>query len=41
MFQVQAANGIHYHESQASDKPMTSDQALAILDQYQHAGTHS
>lgn len=41
MFQVQDANGIHYHESQAADKPMTSDQALAILDQYRQSGKSS
>src|SRR5713226_9639216 len=41
MFQVQDANGIHYHESQAADKPMTSDQALAILDQYRQPGKSS
>jgi NADH-quinone oxidoreductase subunit E len=41
MFQVQDANGIHYHESQAADKPMTPDQALAILNQYQQSGKGS
>jgi NADH-quinone oxidoreductase subunit E len=34
MFQVQDAAGIHYHESEAADKPMTADQALAVLNQY-------
>ena len=41
MFQVQDAHGVHYHESQAADKPMTSDQALAILAQYQQSGKGS
>jgi NADH-quinone oxidoreductase subunit E len=34
MFQVQDRAGIHYHESEAADRPMTVDQALAILDTY-------
>jgi NADH-quinone oxidoreductase subunit E len=34
MFQVQDANGIHYHESEAADKPMTVEQALGILEGY-------
>ena len=41
MFQVQDANGIHYHESPAGGPPMTADQALAILDQYKQAGKSS
>lgn len=41
MFQVQDANGIHYHESPSIDQPMTADQALAILDQYQQTGKSS
>lgn len=34
MFQVQDAAGIHYHESESADKPMTVDQALAVLQTY-------
>jgi len=34
MFQVQDANGIHYHESPSVDQPLTADQALAIMDEY-------
>ncbi len=41
MFQVQDANGIHYHESQSPDVPMTADQALMILDQYRQIGKSS
>lgn len=33
MFQVQDADGIHFHESRP-DKPMTVDEALAILNGY-------
>lgn len=38
MFQVQDAAGIHYHESPAPDRPLTPDQAIAILKSYQSAG---
>ena len=38
MFQVQDATGLHYHESQSADKPMTADEALAVLKQYPPAG---
>jgi NADH-quinone oxidoreductase subunit E len=38
MFQVQDANGIHYHESPAPDQPQTADQALGILQTYTSAG---
>ncbi len=41
MFQVQDANGIHYHESPSPDLPMTPDQALMILDQYKQTGKGS
>lgn len=41
MFQVQDANGIHYHESPSIDQPLTADQALAILDQYKQTGKSS
>jgi NADH-quinone oxidoreductase subunit E len=34
MFQVQDANGLHYHESAAPDQPQTVDQALAVLKTY-------
>jgi len=34
MFQVQGADGIHYHESETPDKPMTAEQALGILESY-------
>ena len=34
MFQVQEATGIHYHESESAEKPMTVEQALGILDAY-------
>jgi NADH-quinone oxidoreductase subunit E len=34
MFQVQDADGIHYHESPAPDQPLTADQAVAILRGY-------
>lgn len=34
MFQVQGADGIHYHESETPDKPMTVEQALGILESY-------
>jgi NADH-quinone oxidoreductase subunit E len=40
MFQVQDADGIHYHESPA-EQPMTADQAVAILEQYQQIGKGS
>jgi NADH-quinone oxidoreductase subunit E len=32
MFQIQDADGIHYHESESADKPMTVDQAMGILE---------
>jgi len=38
MFQVQDAAGIHYHESEAPDKPMTVDQALGVLASYTKSG---
>ena len=41
MFQVQDANGIHYHESPAPDQPLTADQAIAILKQYEQTGKSS
>jgi len=34
MFQVQDAAGIHYHEGESAEKPMTVDAALKILDDY-------
>jgi NADH-quinone oxidoreductase subunit E len=34
MFQVQDADGLHYHESESPDKPMTVEQALDILNGY-------
>jgi len=34
MFQVQDANGIYYHESEAADRPMTAAQAIAVLEGY-------
>ena len=34
MFQVQDVDGIHYHESESPEKPMTVAQALAILEGY-------
>jgi len=36
MFQVQDADGLHYHESASADKPMTVEQALAILEGYKN-----
>lgn len=41
MFQVQDANGIHYHESAAPDQPMTVEQALAVLAGYTNSGKGS
>ena len=41
MFQVQDANGIHYHESPSIDQPLTADQALAIMDEYKRSGKSS
>ena len=38
MFQVQDANGIHYHESAAPDQPMTVEQALRVLAGYTNSG---
>ena len=38
MFQVQDANGIHYHESASAEQPMTVDEALAVLAAYAPAG---
>lgn len=38
MFQVQDADGIHYHESAGPDQPMTVDQALDLLANYTSAG---
>jgi NADH-quinone oxidoreductase subunit E len=34
MFQVQDADGLHYHESESADRPMTVEQALGILKSY-------
>jgi NADH-quinone oxidoreductase subunit E len=34
MFQVQDGEGIHYHEGEAPDKPLTVEQAVAILNDY-------
>jgi len=34
MFQVQDADGLHYHESESAEKPLTAEQALAILESY-------
>ena len=34
MFQVQDADGIHYHESPSPDQPLTVDQAIEILNGY-------
>jgi NADH-quinone oxidoreductase subunit E len=34
MFQVQDANGIHYHQGASPDQPLTVDQALEILNGY-------
>ena len=34
MFQVQDANGIHYHESESPEKSLTIEQAAAILENY-------
>jgi NADH-quinone oxidoreductase subunit E len=41
MFQVQDANGIHYHESPSIDQPLTAEQALTIMDDYKRAGMSS
>lgn len=38
MFQVQDANGLHYHESASSDQPQTVDQALSVLKTYAGKG---
>ena len=34
MFQIQEGDGIHYHESETPDKPMTVEQAVAVLNGY-------
>lgn len=34
MFQVQDADGLHYHESESPEKPMTVEQAMGILGNY-------
>jgi NADH-quinone oxidoreductase subunit E len=34
MFQVQDAHGIHYHESESAEKPLTVEQAMKVLDGY-------
>ena len=34
MFQIQDADGLHYHESESAEKPMTVEQALAVLESY-------
>ncbi len=36
MFQVQGADGIHYHESESGEKPMMVEQAVAILEGYKN-----
>jgi hypothetical protein len=41
MFQVQDATGIHYHQSETIDKPMSADDALAILAGYVQSGKTS
>ena len=41
MFQVQDANGIHYHQSPSVDQPLTAEQALAIMDDYKRTGKSS
>ena len=41
MFQVQDATGIHYHQSETIDKPMSADDALAILKSYPASGKSS
>jgi NADH-quinone oxidoreductase subunit E len=38
MFQIQDRDGIHYHESESPQTPMTVDQAMAILNNYQSQG---
>lgn len=40
MFQVQDANGIHYHESESPDAPMTVERAVAILNEYKSNTQH-
>ncbi|MCS6911320.1 MAG: NAD(P)H-dependent oxidoreductase subunit E, partial [Anaerolineales bacterium] len=32
-FQIQDRTGIHFHESESAEKPMTVDEALKILDE--------
>lgn len=34
MFQVQDVDGLHYHESESAEKPMTVEQARGILEGY-------
>jgi NADH-quinone oxidoreductase subunit E len=34
LFQIQDADGLHYHESESAEKPMTVEQALGILECY-------
>lgn len=41
MFQVQDANGVHYHESPSVDQPLTAEQALMIMDEYKRTGMSS
>ena len=41
MFQVQDAAGIHYHQSESIDKPMSADDALAVLKTYQSSAKTS
>ena len=36
MFQIQDAEGIHYHESESGEKPMTAEQAIGILENYKN-----
>lgn len=38
MFQVQDKEGIHYHESESPDKPMTVERAMEILNGYKNRG---
>jgi NADH-quinone oxidoreductase subunit E len=38
MFQIQDADGLHYYESESAEKPMTVEQALAILEKLKSDG---
>lgn len=37
-FQIQDRTGIHFHESESAEKPMTVDEALSILNELKGAG---